>query len=95
MRNHSLTQSARIQSPRPAIFFEAILEGRLLALNLENLSKYIGAELRLDASPQPRAAIHFETATRQGLLHNQIGHWPRRSAPGSVVTGPDLTQRSS
>src|SRR5208282_6458880 len=44
---------------------------------------------------QPRAAIHFQTATRQGLLHSQIGHWPRRSAPVSVVTGPDLTQQSS
>ena len=44
---------------------------------------------------QPRAAIHFETAMRQGLLHSQIGHWPRRSAPVSVVTGPDLTQQSS
>ena len=50
--------------------------------------------LGLDASSQPRAAIHFETAMRQGLLHSQIGHWPRRSAPASVVTGPDLIQQS-
>ena len=48
-----------------------------------------------DASLQPKAAIHFETAMRQGLLHSQIGRWPRRSAPVSVVTGPDLTQQSS
>ena len=49
----------------------------------------------LVSTEQPRAAIHFETAMRQGLLHSQIGHWPRRSAPVSVVTGPDSTQQSS
>jgi hypothetical protein len=43
----------------------------------------------------PMAAIHSETAMRQGPPHSQIGHWPRRSAPVSVVTGPDLTQRLS
>ena len=42
-----------------------------------------------------RAAIHFQTAMRQGLLHSQIEHWPRRSVPVSVVTGPDLAQQSS
>src|ERR1700683_2794377 len=44
---------------------------------------------------QPRAAIHFGTATRQGLLRSQIEHWPLRSVPVSVVTGPDLTQQSN
>jgi hypothetical protein len=30
--------------------------------------------LSLDATLQPRAAIHFESARRQGLLRSQNGH---------------------
>ena len=71
------------------------LSGTLRALSQRPIRAYFRDGLGLDSSLQPRAAIHSETAMRQGLLHSQIGHWPRRSVLLSVVTGPDLTRQSS
>ena len=94
--------------PTPIFYYSADLtscEAEILArlevpeLNAQYRSTqsraYFLVRLGLNASLQARAEIHFETAMRQDLLHSQIEHWPLRSVPVSVVTGPDLTQQSS